>query len=115
MTAEARAAESKKQASRRVLTKQREKDKKDVEEKAKQTEILQAVHARATAEALAKQGAVHAISMLKGEVVTQFAADQFGSTTNSVSSAAAGWQCPASPALSSTRELPHRVSACQPR
>jgi hypothetical protein len=40
MTAEARAAESKKQASRRVLTKQREKDKKDVEEKAKQTEIL---------------------------------------------------------------------------
>jgi hypothetical protein len=30
--------------------------------------------------------------MLKGEVVTQFGADQFGSTVSYVSSAAAGWR-----------------------
>jgi hypothetical protein len=66
--------------------------------------MLQAIHARATAEALAKQAAIHAIAMLKSEVVTQFAADQFGSTTSSVSPAV-GWQRPASPALSSRREL----------
>jgi hypothetical protein len=37
--------------------------------------MLQAVHARAMAEALAKQAAVHVVAMLKSEVVTQFAAD----------------------------------------
>jgi hypothetical protein len=67
--------------------------------------MLQAVHARATAEALAKQAVVHAVAMLKSEVVTQFAADQFGSTASSVSSAV-GWQCPASSALSSTHGPP---------
>jgi hypothetical protein len=49
--------------------------------------------------------------MLKGEVVTQFGVDQFGSTTSSVSSAAAGWQHPASPVLSSTREPPSQPAA----
>jgi hypothetical protein len=104
-TAEARAAESKKRAARRLVAKQKEKDRKATEEKVRQAEILQDVHARATAEALAKQVAVHAVAMLKSEVVTQFAADQLGSTASSVSSAA-GWQRPASPALSSTREPP---------
>jgi hypothetical protein len=80
---------------------QREKDKKLAEKKAKQAEILQSVHTRATAEALAKQAVVHAVAMLKGEVVTQFTADQFGSTASSVSSAATDWHRPASPALSS--------------
>jgi hypothetical protein len=88
------------------MAKQKEKDKKAAEEKARQAEILQAIHARATAEVLAKQAAPHAVAMLKGEVVTQFAADQFGSTANSVSSAATDWQRPASTALSSTREPP---------
>jgi hypothetical protein len=54
MTVEARAAKSKKRAARPVVAKQREKDKKLTEEKTKQAEILQFVHARATAEALAK-------------------------------------------------------------
>jgi hypothetical protein len=53
MTAEARAVELKERAARWVVAKQREKDKKLAEEKAKQAEILQSVHA-----------------MLKGEVVT---------------------------------------------
>jgi hypothetical protein len=53
------------------------------------------VHARATANALAKQAALHAVAMLKGEVVNQFTADQLGSTTSSVSSVMAGWQRPA--------------------
>jgi hypothetical protein len=47
--------------------------------------------------------------MIKSEVVTQFAADQFGSTASSVSSAA-GWQRPASSALSSTREAPSQAA-----
>jgi hypothetical protein len=111
MTPEARAAESKKRAARRVVAKQKEKDRKAAEEKARQAEMLQAVHARATAKALAKQAAVHAVAMLKSEVVTQFAADQFGSTASSVSSAAGGWQRPASLALSSTRELPSQAAA----
>jgi hypothetical protein len=109
MMSEARAAESKKRAARRVVAKQKEKDKKAAKEKARQAEMLQAVHARATAEALAKQAAVHAITMLKSAVVTQFAANQFGSTASSVSSAA-GWQCPASPALSSMREPPSQAA-----
>jgi hypothetical protein len=108
MTPEARAAESKKRVAHRVIAKQKEKDKKAAEEKARQAKMLQAVHARATAEALAKQAAVHAIAMLKSVVVTQFATDQFGSTTSSVSSAV-GWQRPASPALSSTREPPSQA------
>jgi hypothetical protein len=54
------------------VAKQKQKDKKAAEEKARQ-----AVHARATAEVLAKQAAAHAVAMLKGEVVTQFTADQF--------------------------------------
>jgi hypothetical protein len=109
-TAEARAAESKKRAARRLVAKRKEKDRKATEEKVRQAEILQDVHARATAEALAKQAAVHAVAMLKSEVVTQFAADQFGSTASSVSSAA-GWQRPASPVLSSTREPPSQSAA----
>jgi hypothetical protein len=105
MTAEARAAESKKRAARRLVAKQKEKDRKAAEEKARQAKILQAVHARAMAKALAKQAAIHAVAMLKSEVVTQFAADQFGSTASSMS-LAAGWQHPVSPALSSTHEPP---------
>jgi hypothetical protein len=54
MMAEAWAPKSKKRAARSVVAKQREKDKKLTEEKTKQAEILQSVHARATAEALAK-------------------------------------------------------------
>jgi hypothetical protein len=63
------------------------------------------------AEALAKQAAVHTVAMLKSEVVTQFAADQFGSTASSMLSAAGGWQRPALPALSSTREPPPQAAA----
>jgi hypothetical protein len=37
-----------------LVAKQREKDKKLAKEKAKQAEILQSIHARATAETLAK-------------------------------------------------------------
>jgi hypothetical protein len=62
------------------------------------------------AEALAKQAAVHAVAMLNSKVVTQFAGDQFGSIASSVSSAV-GWQLPASPALSSTREPPSQLAA----
>jgi hypothetical protein len=40
MAAEARAAELKKRAARRVVAKQKEKDKKAAEEKARQAEIL---------------------------------------------------------------------------
>jgi hypothetical protein len=54
MTPEARAAESKKRAAQRFMAKQKEKDGKATEEKVRQTEMLQAVHARATTEALAK-------------------------------------------------------------
>jgi hypothetical protein len=60
------------------VAKQKEKDRKATEEKVRQAEILEVVHARATAEALAKQAAVHVVAMLKSEVVTQFAANQFG-------------------------------------
>jgi hypothetical protein len=42
--------------------------------------------------------------MLKGEVVTQFTTDQFGSTAISMSSTVAGWYCPASSVLSSMCE-----------
>jgi hypothetical protein len=87
MRPEARAAESKKRAARRQVAKQKEKDRKVTAEKVRQAEMLQAVHVRATAEALAKQAAVHAVAMLKSEVVTQFAGDQFGSTASSVSAA----------------------------
>jgi hypothetical protein len=66
MTVEVRTAESKKRAARRVVAKQRKKDKKAAEEKVRQTEILQDVHARATAEVLEKQAAAHAVAMLKG-------------------------------------------------
>jgi hypothetical protein len=111
ITLEAWAAESKKRAARRVVAKQREKDKKAAEEMARQAEALQAIHSRAAAEVLAKQAAVHAVAMLKGEVVTQFGADQFGSTASSVLSAAVGWQCPASSALSSTLEPPSQQAA----
>jgi hypothetical protein len=68
MTPEARAAKSKKRAARRLVAKQ--KDRKATEEKVRQAEMLQVVHARATPEALAKQAAVHAVAMLKSEVVT---------------------------------------------
>jgi hypothetical protein len=70
MTPEARAVESKKRAARRQVTKQKEKDRKVTAEKVRQAKMLQAVHARATAEALAKQAAVHVVAMLKSEVVT---------------------------------------------
>jgi hypothetical protein len=49
--------------------------------------------------------------MLKSEVVTQFAAEKFGSTVSSVSSAAGGWQRPASSVLSSMREPPSQSAA----
>jgi hypothetical protein len=42
--------------------------------------------------------------MLKGELVTQFTTNQFGSTASSVSTAAASWYLPVSPALSLMRE-----------
>jgi hypothetical protein len=54
MTQEARAAESKERAARRLVAKQKEKDRKATDEK-----VRQAIHTRATAEALAKQAAVH--------------------------------------------------------
>jgi hypothetical protein len=54
MTPKARVAESKKRAARWVVAKQKEKDRKVAEEKVRQAEILQAMHTRATAEALAK-------------------------------------------------------------
>jgi hypothetical protein len=111
MTAEARAAESKKRSGQRVMTKQREKDKKLAEEKVKQAEILQSVQGRATIEALAKQADVHAVAMLKDKVVTQFTADQFGSTASSVSSMVEGWHHSASPTLSSTGEPPPKPIA----
>jgi hypothetical protein len=111
MTPEAWAAETKKRAARRVLAKKREKDRKITEEKVRQGKIMQSIHARATAEALAKQAAVHAIAMLKGEVVTLFTADQFGSIASFVLSVAAGWYRPASLALSSTREPPTQLAA----
>jgi hypothetical protein len=60
MTPKARAAESKKRAARRQVAKQKEKDRKAIAKKVRQAEMLQTVHARATAEALAKQAAVHA-------------------------------------------------------
>jgi hypothetical protein len=106
MTTEARAVESKKRSAQRVMAKQREKDKKLAEEKVKKAEILRSVQGRATIEALAKQADVHAVAMLKGEVVTQFTADQFGSTASSVLSTVEGWHRSASPALSSTGEPP---------
>jgi hypothetical protein len=106
MTAKARAVESKKRSAQRVMAKQREKDKKLAEEKVKQAEILQSVQGRATIEALARQADVHDIAMLKGEVVTQFTADQFGSTASSVSSTVEGWHRSASLVLSSTGEPP---------
>jgi hypothetical protein len=49
------------------------------------------VHARATADALAKQTSLHAIAMMKGEVVNQFTADQFGSTASLVLLMVVGW------------------------
>jgi hypothetical protein len=61
--------------------------------------------------ALAKQAAVHTVAMLKGEVVAQFTADQFGSTASSVLSVAARWHRPASSALSSMHEPPHQPAA----
>jgi hypothetical protein len=85
MTPEARAEKSKKRAARRLVAKQKEKDRKATNEMVRQAEMLQAVHARATAEDLAKQAVVHTVAMLKSKVVTQFAADQFGSTASSMS------------------------------
>jgi hypothetical protein len=78
----------------------------------KHVELLQTVHARSTADALAKHAALHTLAMLKGEVVNQFTADQLGSTASSVSSALAGWQHPASPTMSSTTS---RLPKPQPR
>jgi hypothetical protein len=63
MTPKARAAESKKRVARRVVARQREKEKKLTEERAKQAKLLQTVHARATADALAKKAALHAVAM----------------------------------------------------
>jgi hypothetical protein len=103
---ETRAAESKKRAARRVVARQWEKDKKLTEERAKEAEILQSVHARATDDALAKQAALYTVAMLKGEVVNQYTADHLGSTANSVSSVVAGWLHPTLPALSSMHQPP---------
>jgi hypothetical protein len=86
-----------------------EKDKKLIEERAKQAELLQTVHARATADALAKQAALHAVAMLKGEVVNQFTVNHIGSTTSPVSSTTAAWR-PSSPSLSSTHEPPPNLA-----
>jgi hypothetical protein len=60
------------------VAKQKEKDRKATAEKVRQAEMLQAVHVGATAEALAKQAAIHAVAMLKNEVVTQFPATNLG-------------------------------------
>jgi hypothetical protein len=87
-----------------------EKNKKLTEERAKQAELLQTVHARATIDALAKQAALHAVAMLKCEAVNQFTADHLGSTASSVSSAMAAWH-PSSPSLSSTHEPPPNPAA----
>jgi hypothetical protein len=108
MTAEARAAKSEKRAARWAVAKQRAKDKKLAEEKVKQAEILQSVHARATAEALAKQVAVHAVTMLKGEVVTQFTIDNLGSTASSCHPSVAAGALRRRPYLRRASGLPNR-------
>jgi hypothetical protein len=71
------------------------------------------MHTRATANALAKQAALHtkqaalhAVDMLKGGLVNQFTADQLGSTSISMLSTTAAWQCPALSFLFCTHELP---------
>jgi hypothetical protein len=69
------------------------------EERAKQAELLQAVQSNTNTDALAKQAALHAVAMLKVEVVKQFTADHLGSTASSMSSATAvqtPWNHPAS-------------------
>jgi hypothetical protein len=109
MMPEAWAAKSKKWAAQRAMARQREKEKKLTEKRAKQAE-LQTVHARATADALAKQAALHSMAMLRGEVLNQFTADQLGSTASSVSSVTPTWR-PASPALSLMHELPPNPAA----
>jgi hypothetical protein len=51
------------------VSRERAKEKKAVEERAKLTELLQTVQTRANADTLAKQAALHAMVMLKGGVV----------------------------------------------
>jgi hypothetical protein len=85
-----------------------EKNKKLAEERAKQAELDRA--RQSTIDALAKQAALHAVAMLKCEVVNQFTADHLGSTASSVSSAMAAWH-PSSPSLSSTHEPPPNPAA----
>jgi hypothetical protein len=94
MTSEARTADSKKRVAQRAVARQRDKDKKLAEERAKQAKLLRSVHARATANALAKQTALHVVAMMKGEVVNQFTSGQFGSTASSVSFTAVGRLAP---------------------
>jgi hypothetical protein len=60
------------------------------------------VQSNTNADALAKQAALHAVAMLKVEVVKQFTTDQLGSTASSMSSATAvqaPWNHPASSPL----------------
>jgi hypothetical protein len=75
ITTEHRVAESNKQDAQRVVSRERAKEKKAAEERAKQAELLQIVHAKSNADALAKQAALHAVAILKGEVVNQFTVD----------------------------------------
>jgi hypothetical protein len=68
-----RVAESKKQDAQRVVSRERAKEKKATEEhRVAESKI---VHAKSNADALAKQAALHAVAMLKGEVVNQFTVD----------------------------------------
>jgi hypothetical protein len=92
------------------VARQWKKDKKFAEERAKQAELLQTVHAKATADAQAKQAALHAVAMLKGEVLNQFTVDQLGSTATLVSSVMVARR-PASSALSSTHKPPPNLVA----
>jgi hypothetical protein len=52
---------------------------------------LRHITGQANIDALAKQATLHAVAMLKGEVVNQFAIDQLGSTARSVSFVMAAW------------------------
>jgi hypothetical protein len=69
------------------------------------------VHARAATDALAKQAALHAVAMLKGEVVNQFTTDHLGSTAKSVSSMDTISQRPVSLAMSLMHEPPPQPAA----
>jgi hypothetical protein len=64
------------------------------------------MQAKANIDALGKQATLHAMAILKGEVVNQFTIDHLGSTASSVSFATIAWQRTASPAMPAAQEPP---------